>query len=68
MYPSTICGPTLSPLDKVATLDLPELNVGDWLFFRNRGDYTETTSTSYNSFSDLLKKVYFASESKRYYN
>ena len=65
MYPSTIWGPTACATDKIADIELPELNVGDWLFFRNMGNYTVSAATNFNGFSKAFKHIYFASESKR---
>ncbi|XP_041362048.1 ornithine decarboxylase-like [Gigantopelta aegis] len=46
---STIWGPTCDGLDLIAEdCRLPELRVGDWLFFENMGAYSVCLSTSFN--------------------
>ena len=65
LYPSTVWGPTCCATDRVTDLNLPELNISDWLFFRNMGDYTEALATRFNGFCRPLENIYFASESKR---
>lgn len=38
VYPSSLWGPSLDPLDRVVEhCLLPELSVGDWLLFPNMG-------------------------------
>lgn len=56
LYQSTIFGPTCDSLDLVSenTL-LPEMHVGDWLFFPNMGAYTTTASSSFNGFKTKNK-------------
>eukprot|EP00002_Diphylleia_rotans_P008562 TRINITY_DN1846_c0_g1_i1.p1 TRINITY_DN1846_c0_g1~~TRINITY_DN1846_c0_g1_i1.p1 ORF type:complete len:844 (-),score=175.81 TRINITY_DN1846_c0_g1_i1:474-3005(-) len=50
-YPCTIFGPTCDGLDCIADRTLmPELNVGDWLYFPNMGSYTTTAATNFNGF------------------
>jgi len=51
-HSSTIFGPTCDSLDTVADhVALPELQVGDWLYFPNMGAYTVAASTAFNGFS-----------------
>ena len=50
-YPCTIWGPTGCSLDCIINDgQLPELNVGDWLYIENFGAYTATAATTFNGF------------------
>jgi len=47
----TIFGPTCDSMDCIAkNIDLPQLEVGDWLFFKDMGAYTTSASTEFNGF------------------
>ncbi|XP_041361185.1 ornithine decarboxylase-like [Gigantopelta aegis] len=49
MFTSTIWGPTCCGVDLIVEdYRLPELHVGDWLFFENMGAYSVCLSTSFN--------------------
>jgi len=63
LYPTTIWGPTCDALDKVLDLVyLPELEVGDWIMWKNIGAYTMALKTNFNGFkSDCVH--YFIRES-----
>jgi ornithine decarboxylase len=51
LHRSKIFGPTCDSLDVVcAAAMLPELQVGDWLYFRNMGAYTTASSSRFNGF------------------
>lgn len=51
VYPSIIWGTTLDVCDILSdTIDLPELKIGDWLYFENVGAYTICCSSEFNSF------------------
>jgi len=51
LYPSTVWGPTCDALDKVLDLVyLPELEVGEWIIWKNIGAYTMALRTNFNSF------------------
>jgi ornithine decarboxylase len=46
-----IFGPTCDSMDVVAAeLELPELSVGDWLYFENMGAYTTASASRFNGF------------------
>ena len=60
--PSTVWGPTCDSDDKVCETDLPELAVGDWLYFDNTGAYSRSLSTKYNGF-DLPICYYYLKHS-----
>ena len=48
---SKVWGATLGAYDKVCEeVDLPELKVGDWLYFENIGAYAHVTLTHFNGF------------------
>jgi len=50
-YLSTVFGPTCDSLDIILRgYPLPELHVGDWLFFNEFGAYTTASSTDFNGF------------------
>ncbi|KAM3933755.1 antizyme inhibitor 2 [Leptodactylus fuscus] len=50
-YSSSLWGPTCDGLDRIAeNLQLPELQVGDWLLFDNMGAYTVAASSTFNGF------------------
>ncbi|XP_069478540.1 antizyme inhibitor 2-like [Ambystoma mexicanum] len=51
MHSSSLWGPTCDGLDRIAeNLELPELQIGDWLIFDNMGAYTVVTSSTFNGF------------------
>jgi len=51
LYKSTIFGPTCDSMDCVAKdILLPELNVGEWLYFKNMGAYTVAAASPFNGF------------------
>jgi len=50
-YKSTIFGPTCDSMDCIAKdILLPELNIGDWLYFKNMGAYTVAAASPFNGF------------------
>eukprot|EP00735_Rhodelphis_limneticus_P009135 TRINITY_DN2559_c0_g2::TRINITY_DN2559_c0_g2_i1::g.19436::m.19436 TRINITY_DN2559_c0_g2::TRINITY_DN2559_c0_g2_i1::g.19436 ORF type:complete len:522 (+),score=109.31,sp/P07805/DCOR_TRYBB/32.37/9e-65,Orn_DAP_Arg_deC/PF00278.17/4.3e-24,Orn_Arg_deC_N/PF02784.11/2e-18,Orn_Arg_deC_N/PF02784.11/0.0072 TRINITY_DN2559_c0_g2_i1:65-1630(+) len=57
MYPCTIFGPTCDSLDNIYQGVLPELQVGEWLYFLEMGSYTKAFTTSFNGF--LAPNVYY---------
>jgi ornithine decarboxylase len=59
---STVWGPTCDPHDKLAEdVCLPELQVGDWLFFEEVGAYTYAFSCGFNGFAPP-KGIYINTE------
>lgn len=49
---STLFGPTCDSIDVVCQdVSLPELEVGDWLYFLNMGAYTRAAGSSFNGFT-----------------
>lgn len=60
-FNSTIWGCTCSSLDKIIeNIEMPEMEIGDWMIFHNMGAYTSAVSTSFNGFSN--KNVYLMDE------
>jgi ornithine decarboxylase len=50
-YPAIVYGPTCDGVDCIYEhIDLPELKVGDWLYFRNMGAFAAASATSFNGF------------------
>jgi len=49
LYPSSVWGPTCDGLDCVLeTVELPDLDIGDWVFFSNMGAYTSAAGSTFN--------------------
>ncbi|XP_073521749.1 antizyme inhibitor 2 [Phyllobates terribilis] len=58
-YNSSLWGPTCDGLDRIAEhLQLPELQVGDWLLFDNMGAYTVAASSTFNGFQQ--SRIHYA--------
>jgi len=50
-YVSKLFGPTCDSMDVICKdIELPELEVGDWLYFKNMGAYTKAAASSFNGF------------------
>jgi len=61
LFASTIFGPTCDSIDVISrSVLLPQLNVGDWLYFQNMGAYTMAAASNFNGF-DLSEKFYVCS-------
>ena len=66
-YETTIWGPTCDSSDKVCTLTMAELDIGDWLLFGDMGSYTISTSSNFNGYGTCtFVTVYYITESIRY--
>uniref|UniRef100_A0A667GA50 Antizyme inhibitor 2-like n=1 Tax=Lynx canadensis TaxID=61383 RepID=A0A667GA50_LYNCA len=52
LFPCTLYGPTCDAFDKLfrEEVQLPELDVGDWLVFPSMGAYTSSMSSTFNGF------------------
>jgi ornithine decarboxylase len=49
---SRLFGPTCDSIDVICKdIELPDLHVGDWLYFMNMGAYTVASSTKFNGFT-----------------
>ena len=62
-YPSTLFGPTCASVDKICTISLPELYIGDWLYFKDMGAYTESCSTTFNGLTRPTTHYFVCEES-----
>eukprot|EP00977_Amphora_coffeiformis_P015282 scaffold4494_cov161-Amphora_coffeaeformis.AAC.1 len=52
LFASTLFGPTCDSIDVIArSVLLPQLKVGDWLYFNNMGAYTMAAASSFNGFA-----------------
>jgi len=67
LYASTVFGPTCDSIDVIArSVLLPELRVGDWLYFENMGAYTSAAASGFNGFSPS-EKAYVCSVQPEYF-
>ncbi|KYR00772.1 group IV decarboxylase [Tieghemostelium lacteum] len=49
--PCTLFGPTCDSIDVIARdIQVPELKIGDWLYFAEMGAYTTASASSFNGF------------------
>ncbi len=65
LHPSTLWGPTCDALDKLGEdVLLPELSIGDWIYFDDWGGYTVSTSTVFNGFP-VAKPYYYITIANR---
>ncbi|GMH14851.1 hypothetical protein Nepgr_016692 [Nepenthes gracilis] len=63
-YCSTVFGPTCDSLDTVMRgLELPDLEVNDWLVFGNMGAYTTAAGSEFNGFSTSAIRTYLLNPS-----
>jgi len=50
-YKSTIFGPTCDSMDCIGKdISLPELHIGEWLYFKNMGAYSVAAASPFNGF------------------
>jgi ornithine decarboxylase len=58
---STLFGPTCDSIDVICRdITLPELEVGDWIYFPNMGAYTRAAGSNFNGFP-IPKVIYICS-------
>eukprot|EP01098_Paradermamoeba_levis_P002032 TRINITY_DN1237_c0_g1_i1.p1 TRINITY_DN1237_c0_g1~~TRINITY_DN1237_c0_g1_i1.p1 ORF type:complete len:177 (-),score=51.27 TRINITY_DN1237_c0_g1_i1:379-909(-) len=58
---STLFGPTCDSIDVICKdVSLPELEIGDWLYFPNMGAYTRAAGSNFNGFP-IPKVIYLCS-------
>jgi ornithine decarboxylase len=51
LYHCSIWGPTCDSIDCITRAAfLPEMNIGDWLYFENMGAYTMAAASTFNGF------------------
>jgi ornithine decarboxylase len=56
LFTSTVFGPTCDSIDVIGrSVLLPQLRVGDWLYFNNMGAYTSAAASSFNGFAQTEK-------------
>lgn len=56
LFQSKIFGPTCDSLDLISANSLlPEMHIGEWLYFPHMGAYTTTASSSFNGFKTKAK-------------
>jgi len=61
-FKCTIFGPTCDSIDCIAKdILLPELQVGDYLYFKNMGAYTTAAASHFNGFSSCPTTFYISS-------
>ena len=61
LYECSVWGPTCDSLDKIEPAStLPELEVGDWIFYPNMGAYTMAAASNFNGFSFAEKYYTFS--------
>jgi ornithine decarboxylase len=59
LYRCTIFGPTCDSMDCIAKdILLPELEVGEWLYFKNMGAYTVAAASPFNGFKSCPTTYY----------
>jgi len=60
-YNSSLWGPTCDSMDCLTkNIEIPELNVGDWLVFENMGAYTLVAASRFNGMKK--PKVFYANQ------
>lgn len=60
LYKSTVFGPTCDSIDCVSKNEfLPELQIGDWVFFPEMGAYTSAAGSCFNGFDRPKKYLIF---------
>lgn len=62
-FPSTVWGPTCCGFDRVtARVELPVMDIDDWLIYKNIGAYSFVCSSHFNGF--VVSKVYPVAQQK----
>jgi len=62
-FKCTIFGPTCDSMDCIAKdIMLPELEVGEWLYFKNMGAYTTAAASPFNGFKSHPTTFYIQTE------
>ena len=56
-HPSSLWGPTCDGLDKICEVSLPEMKVGEWLYFTDMGAYTVCAASNFNGF--VKPRIYY---------
>ena len=66
-YLTIIWGQTCDSKDKLCETTMPELSIGDWLYFDNMGGYTVSVASTFNGF-EIPVRFHYVTESYRYTN
>ncbi|CAG2172313.1 unnamed protein product [Oppiella nova] len=67
LYKTTIWGPTCDCNDAARKdVMLPELNIGDWIYFKTMGAYTMSTGTEFNGFKVPRQLFYVTNKARRF--
>jgi len=67
LYTSTVWGNTCDSIDVICrSVLLPQLEVGDWLYFENMGAYTMAAASCFNGFNPS-EKLYVCSVQPEYF-
>jgi diaminopimelate decarboxylase len=62
LFKTTIFGPTCDSMDCIAKdIMMPELMVGEWLYFKNMGAYTTAAASPFNGFKSHPNTYYIQS-------
>jgi ornithine decarboxylase len=62
LYKSTVFGPTCDSMDCIVKdFELPELHVGEWLYFKSMGAYTVAAASPFNGFKSCPTMFYIQS-------
>ena len=64
LHPAIVWGQTCDSKDKLCETTLPELSIGDWLYFDNMGGYTVGVASTFNGF-DIPVRFHYVTESYR---
>ena len=60
---ATVWGPTCCSTDEVLSdISLPELSIGEWMYFENMGAYTGSVCSNFNGFP-TPRSLYYISQS-----
>lgn len=64
-FKCTIFGPTCDSMDCIAKdIMMPELEVGEWLYFKNMGAYTTAAASPFNGFKSHANTYYIQTDRK----
>eukprot|EP00128_Syssomonas_multiformis_P001056 Colp12_sorted_trinity150504_noHs@1980 len=62
LFQCSLWGPTCDSMDCITkTATLPELEIGDWLFFEHMGAYTNAAASAFNGFA-VSRPIYINTE------
>lgn len=67
LYPSSVWGPTCDSMDCISKKTmLPEMEIGDWIYFENMGAYTMSAASTFNGF--MKPRVHYYISESQYLN